>query len=99
MAGCLNSGLKLHFILQKNAATLNPKEYFRVTLESSSINFQQTPLLYLKGTLINFVFRAECTEPDICRNCGGEGHLANDCTEEAKTRVVKVCLRYLTLLC
>ena len=37
-------------------------------------------------------FRADCPEPEICRNCGGEGHIAKDCTEEAKTRMVKVTI-------
>ena len=48
--------------------------------------------LYLKNVLFIFnlsSFRAECSEPDICRNCGAEGHEAKDCTEEAKTRVVQ----------
>jgi hypothetical protein len=42
-------------------------------------------------TVSIFFFRADCPEPDQCRNCGAEGHLSNECQEPAKTYVVKVC--------
>ena len=29
---------------------------------------------------------SECTKPLICSRCGGEGHMARECSEEEKTR-------------
>ncbi len=31
----------------------------------------------------------DCEKPDTCRNCGAEGHMKKDCTEEPKTRVIE----------